>query len=88
MRTTIELLDAAISKAESQAALCRELHISGATLTVARGRGRLSPTLAGQIAERIGAPVEHWVAVAALEAAPRSRTTDHLRKVLQTIAYP
>ena len=82
MQTSLDLLDRALKRAASQAALCRELKVSGATLTMARTRGRLSPTLAGALAERMGEPVDGWIALAALEAEPKSRITDHLRRAI------
>ncbi len=84
MTNTLQLLDRALATAQNQADLCRSLHVSGATLTNARNRGRLSPTLAGTLAERLGEPVDKWVALAALEATPKSRLTDHLKRVIDS----
>lgn len=84
--TSLELLALARAQYESDAALCRALGIVDTSVSVAKIRGKTSPVLAGRLAEFLGLDLEHWIAVAALEAAPRSRVTDHLRRVLHTIA--
>lgn len=78
MRTTMDLLDKALSTPnKTQTAWCKELQIGRTTLAVARIRGRLSPTIAGNLARLLGEPIEHWIAVAALESEPDTpaRTT-------------
>ncbi|HWH83872.1 MAG TPA: hypothetical protein VNU71_16700 [Burkholderiaceae bacterium] len=88
MKTTLELLQAARNKTspKSERQLAIDLGHAPTTLAMARTRGTLSPVIAGQLAELIGADVEHWIAVAAIEAAPRSRVTDHLRRTLYASA--
>jgi hypothetical protein len=63
-----------------------KLGMSPTALNNAVMRGTISPVAAGQLAELIGEDIEHWMAVAAIEGVPRSRVTDHLRRVLHTIA--
>lgn len=74
MQTTMDLLNRALTEREiSQAEWCKQLEVNRTALAVARLRGRLSPTIAGNIARLMGEPVEHWIAVAALEAEPDSK---------------
>ena len=84
MKTTLELLDKAKDKAAplSERQLSMQLGHSPTALKQARTRGNVSPILAGQLAEMLGENVEHWIAVAAIEAQPRSRVTDHLRRTI------
>jgi plasmid maintenance system antidote protein VapI len=72
MHTTMDLLAKAMSPPYelTEADWCRELDISRTTLSVAKLRGKLSPVVAGNLARLIGEDVEHWIAVAALEAQP------------------
>jgi plasmid maintenance system antidote protein VapI len=87
MKTTIELLDTALTRLNiSERRLSVRIGLSPSNLSVARNRRSLSPVAAGQIAELLGEDVQHWIAVAALELQPRSRVTDHLRRVLHAIA--
>jgi plasmid maintenance system antidote protein VapI len=87
MRTTLDLIDAAITKTGmSQRELCRHLGVSVANLAMARQRGSVSPIVAGQLAALLDLNVEHWMAVSVLESTPKSRVTDSLRRVLHTIA--
>ena len=69
MQATMQLLDQALG-IKRAAAWARELNITESALTNARKRGRLSPTIAGSIAEQIGEDPQHWTAVAAMEAEP------------------
>jgi hypothetical protein len=83
MQTTLELLTKALTKAEtSERQLSMKLGHSPTALQMGRARGKVSPVIAGQLAEMLGEPVEHWIAVAAIEAQPRSRVTDHLRRAI------
>lgn len=79
MPHTIELLNRALEK-QSAAAWCRAMNVGRATLAVAKKRGRLSPTLAGNIAMEIGADPIYWTAVAAAEAEPPGPLRDRLEK--------
>lgn len=82
METTLDLLARAMVDSPSSAELCRALHVDRTTLAKARERGRLSPTLAGQLAERLGEDPIRWIAAAALEAEPASTAVQRLRRVL------
>lgn len=88
MKNTLELLAKASAKAAplSERQLAMRLGHAPTKLAMARRRGNVSPVLAGQLAEMLGENVEHWIAVAAIEAQPRCRVTDHLRRVLHAIA--
>lgn len=78
MQTTMDLLDKANDRIPSDAEYARRLGISRTTFAVSRIRGRLSPVVAGALAMEIGEDPEHWIAVAALEAAPEG----HLKNAL------
>ncbi|WP_234971089.1 hypothetical protein [Lampropedia hyalina] len=56
------------------------MKLSGNVLYTARLRGRLSPILAGAIAEKLGEDVQHWITVAVLETEKESGALDHLKK--------
>ena len=88
MKSTLELLERAKVRFApiSERALSQRLGHSPTALTTARQRGTVSPIIAGQLAELVGEDVEHWMAVAVVESAPRSHVTDHLRRVLHAIA--
>ncbi|MFD2297324.1 hypothetical protein QRO11_17575 [Paracidovorax citrulli] len=83
MHTTMDLLDRANDLIPSDAEWCRRLAVSRTTLAVARVRGRLTPTVAGALAEAIHEDPKHWIAVAALEAAPEGHLNSHLWKLVQ-----
>lgn len=84
MYTTIDLLNRAKDVIPSDAEWCRRLGISRTTLTVARTRGRLTPTVAGAMAQAISEDPKHWIAVAALEAAPEGHLNQQLWNALHT----
>lgn len=87
MKATIKLLDRALRELNtSERQLSARIELSPNNLAVARNRGSLSPVAAGRLAELLGEDVEHWIAVAAIENTPRSKATDHLRRVLHAIA--
>lgn len=83
METTIDLLARAVAGAPSKAALARELKVSPPALNKAEERGRLSPTLAGQIAAKLGEDATRWTALAALEAEPATTARDKLRRLIE-----
>jgi plasmid maintenance system antidote protein VapI len=85
MASTLDILSRAVADAGTAAALARDLHIDQSTFTQARKRGRLSPTLAGTLAARLGLDPEHWIAVAALEAEPPTALRDRLRRSLDKV---
>lgn len=84
MQRTLELLERALSKGQSARELSKTMGLTATTLAVAKHRGSLSPVVAGQLAEFVGEDIEHWMALAAIEAAPRSRVTDHLKRAITT----
>lgn len=71
MQTTMDLLHKALT-VKRAAHWASELELSSGTLTNARQRGRLSPTLAGNLAMKLGENPVQWIAVAAMEAEPES----------------
>lgn len=80
MPTTMQLLEKALQiKCASHWA--SELELSSGTLTNARKRGRLSPTLAGNFAMKLGENPEHWITIAALEAEPDTPLLQTLKNV-------
>jgi plasmid maintenance system antidote protein VapI len=72
-----------MADAESAAKLARELHLTRNSLNTAKARGRLSPTVAGQLAERLGEDPGEWIAIAALEAEPPSAARSRLARALE-----
>jgi len=83
MENTLQLADAAIQTSGlSERALCKELGVAVTNIAMARKRGSLSPIVAGQLAARMGLDVEHWIAVSVLESAPKSDSTNRLRRAM------
>jgi plasmid maintenance system antidote protein VapI len=72
MNASLDLLDRALKQNGTQADWCRELHVNRNALGIARARGRLSPTIAGNLARLLGEDPTYWTALAALEAEPDS----------------
>lgn len=85
METTLDLLARAMVDSPSSAALARELHVDRTALVKARERGRLSPTLAGQLAQKLGEDATRWTALAALEAEPATTARDKLRRLIERV---
>ena len=81
MDSSLSLLDKALTE-HPAAFWCRELKLSRNTLATAKLRGRLSPTVAGNLARLLGEPIEHWITVAALEAEPASYARDKLKGMI------
>lgn len=81
MPHTLELLSAALKK-QKAAAWCRQLNITEAAMSTAKKRGRLSPTLAGNLALEMGADAVFWTAVAAAEAEPPGPLRERLERSL------
>lgn len=81
MHSTAELLSRALDN-QKQAQWARQLNVCESTLTMARKRGRLSPTLAGRIASVLGEDEAKWIAVAGLEQEPES---DYRNQMLEII---
>jgi hypothetical protein len=79
----MELLNHALQK-QRASRWCEEMDLDISTIAQAKKRGRLSPTLAGNLAMKLGESPEHWIAVAALEAEPESTLLQRLRKAQST----
>ncbi|PLC06009.1 hypothetical protein CY658_02870 [Variovorax sp. RO1] len=77
----MQLLQRALS-VQSQARWADALDISDATLSQAKKRGRLSPTIAGSIAKQLGENPTEWIAIAAIEAEPESPAKKALMRAL------
>jgi hypothetical protein len=65
-RTTMALLNLAL-ESDSLRAWSRRLGLSEQALRTARSRGRLSPAIAGSLAEELGEDPGTWIVIAALE---------------------
>ncbi|RYH18041.1 MAG: hypothetical protein EON54_27620 [Alcaligenaceae bacterium] len=78
MHTTMDLFQKALG-VQHAAAWARDLNVTRATFSMATKQQRLSPVLAGNIAMKLGEDPEHWIAVAALEAAPESELLARLK---------
>lgn len=83
MTCSIDLLDKALEGGDTQRELSRKLGMTSSTLSVARHRKRLSPTAAGTLARWVGLDPTPWMALAAVEAEPKSRLRDALLDTLQ-----
>ncbi len=82
MHHSLELLDRALAT-KKQARWVEQLNVSRATFSQAKKRGRLSPTLAANLAIGLGADAIYWTAIAAAEAEPDSHLKDVLIKTLE-----
>jgi hypothetical protein len=82
MQHTLELLEKALEK-QNAARWCSRLNLQRSTFSQAKKRGRLSPTLAGNLAIEMGADPIYWTAVAAAEAEPPGPLRDRLEKSLE-----
>ena len=78
MLNTMELLQKALA-VKRAAHWCDELNVDLSTISKAKQRGRLSPTLAGNFAMKLGENPEQWIAIAALEAEPESELLEELK---------
>lgn len=87
MKTTMQLLHKALAQEPSASFWCRELQMHRTTLTASKMRGRLSPTIAGNLARLLGEDVSYWVNVAALEAEPPTYGREKLRSMLLRNSY-
>lgn len=85
MRTTMDLLDAALRR--HPAPYWHDLlRLSRNALHSARHRGNLSPAIAGSLAEALGEDVERWIVTAALESERESACkTRMLRRFAKTL---
>lgn len=83
MQTTMDLLNKAMATGEMNASQwCENLKMSRSALAVAKTRGRLSPTIAGNLARMVGEDATKWIAIAALEADPDTYGKEALIKVI------
>ena len=82
MPTTIDLLTKAL-KQQSVSDWARTFNISPSAITNARTRGRLSPTLAGNLAIKMNEDAEQWTAIAAVEAEPEGPLKNTLMEKLK-----
>ena len=80
MTHTLDLLAKALD-VKRASHWCREFNITEGTLSQAKKRGRLSPTLAGNFAMKLGEDPAQWIAIAALEAEPDSVLLSTLKAV-------
>lgn len=71
MVTTLDLLSKALEK-QKAARWCSDLNMPRSTLSQAKRRGRLSPTIAGNLAMKLGENPIYWAGIAAYEAEPES----------------
>lgn len=81
MPTTMALLEKAL-RVKRAAAWAKELNLTDSALTQAKKRGRLSPTLAGTLAEQLHEDPAKWISVAAIEAGPDTPLRQRLLKSL------
>lgn len=82
MEQSITLLHRALEH-QQQKELARRLGVATSTLSKAKERGSLSPSLAGAIAIELEEPAEHWIAVAGLE---QERASGIREKVIRHLA--
>jgi hypothetical protein len=82
MPTTMALLQKALT-VKRAAAWARDLNLTEAAFTQAKKRGRLSPTMAGTLAEQLHEDAVKWTAVAAIEAEPDTPLRATLLKSLE-----
>ena len=83
MQNTMQLYHQAMARQPSAAFWCEQLGVSRNTLAVAKIRGRLSPTVAGNLARLLGEPIKDWVAIAALEGEPESYGKSKVLQMLE-----
>lgn len=83
MPGTLVLLEKAL-KIKRAAAWASELNLDPSAIAQAKKRGRLSPTMAGTLAEQLHEDAARWMALAALEAEPDSPLRDRLLKKART----
>lgn len=79
MHNTMELLSKALD-VKRAARWCEEMDLDISTISQAKKRGRLSPTLAGTFAIELGEDAEHWIAIAAIEAEKESPLLERLKR--------
>ena len=80
MEKTLDLLEKAMQAYEgkSQREISVALGFGPTTLGTAKTRGKLSPTAAGLLAEKLGEDAVYWTAIAGLESERASKARDSL----------
>ena len=82
MQTTMHLLDKALTIEPNTTELCRKIKTASSAIRVARSKGRLTPVIAGNLADFVGEDVTQWIAIAAIESAPKTPSKSRLEKAL------
>ncbi len=85
MLTSIDLLNAALKHTPNQSFWCKELGVSRNVLSTTKARGRLSPTVAANLARLLAEDEAGWTAIAGLEADPPSYARDKMLMRLSTL---
>jgi len=93
--TTMELLDLArkewAKRGITEAEALKEMGFNPTAMSKAKTYHRLSPVMAGRIAEMLGLDAIKWIAIAAIENAKNSKArtllTKHLRAVTSVALY-
>jgi hypothetical protein len=81
MTTTYELFERALEK-QRAAAWARQFNLDRSAFSHVKKQRRLSPVLAGNFAIEMGEDPEHWMAVAAIEAAEQSELLERLKRLV------
>lgn len=87
MKTSLELLNRAL-EIRTASDWARTLDTVPSTITNAKRAKRLSPTLAGKFAIKLGENATQWVAIAALEAEPESSYKTELLRRITSVYFP
>lgn len=78
MKSSIQLYHRAMAQTPSAKYWCEQLGVSRNALATAKLRGRLSPTIAGNLARLLGEDIDEWIVIAALEGEPPSYSRNKL----------
>jgi hypothetical protein len=73
------------AKGINEASALRELGFNSTAMSKAKAYGRLSPVMAGRIAEMLGEDAIKWIAVAAIENAKNSKARTMLERHLRAV---
>lgn len=88
-QSSIELLAKAqkawAERGLTEADALKELGFNPTAISKAKAYGRLSPVLAGRVAETLGEDAIKWIALAAIENAKNSKARTMLEKHLQAV---
>lgn len=82
MPTTLELLNKALEYKKA-ARWCSDLNLDPSTMSQARKRGKLSPTLAASIAIELGEDPIQWAAIAGIEGDSNKPLQEQLLKSIK-----